>query len=240
MRELARALNSLFDKVGDFFDIFDLSFFVAGTVCFAALAFGNHLGGFVHPSDAGYPLVMFLVSCYVLGLVCFAGGRMLRPGRGVLFQAEFRTAVERHGLGVKYAEYLKSSTDAFLLYNRFWAELRQTRSLAPSFSLLRRYWSMAATCDGLSAALTVWWLVLLYWCVHVESTPWALRIAPLVLLPLAVLLCRREAGRLSHIQVEELAATLACHERTMVAKSSPPSADEPDEQEPTAVQFPGR
>lgn len=217
MGELGSALNTLFAKVGDFFDIFDLSFFVAGAVCLGALAFGNSLGGFIDPvalSD-GYKAIMFAVACYVLGLICFAGGRLLRAGRATMHQPHFRDAVERHGLLGVYGEYLKNSADSYLLYNRFWAEMRQTPSLAPSFLLLRRYWSMAATYDGLCTSLMVWAGVIVYWCWHADGIPLPLKVVPLGLLPLCVLLCRREAGRLSRFQVEELAASIAAYERTL-------------------------
>lgn len=42
------------------------------------------------------------------------------------------------------------------LYVRMWAELRHNKDLAPSFSLLRRYWVSAATLDGLLVAGLCW------------------------------------------------------------------------------------
>jgi hypothetical protein len=217
MGELGAALNVVFAKVGDFFDIFDLSFFVAGVVCFGALTFAHGLGGVFDPGmlAAGYKVIAFAVVCYVLGLVCFASGRMLRPKRD-LFRTNFRELVERHGLGARYGQYLSEPHDAYLLYNRFWAEMRQTAALAPSFSLLRRYWSMAATYDGLTAAFLVWWVVLVHWCV-VSHAPLILRLPPLAVVPAAALVCRREAARLMRFQVEELTASIAALEKTRQA-----------------------
>src|SRR4051812_48727974 len=146
MGELAGALNAVLSKVGDFVDIFDLSFFVAGAVCLAALAFGNAHGHFVSPAafGEGYNAIMFLIGCYVLGLICFGFGRMLRPKRSSLFAADFKSIVERHGLGARYAGYLTDRPgDAMLLYNRLWAMVRHNPALSSSFTLLRRYWSMA-------------------------------------------------------------------------------------------------
>jgi hypothetical protein len=233
--ELQAALNALFAKVGDFFDIFDLSFFVAGAVCLGALAFGNSRGHFIEPSTLsdGYRAIMFLVACYVLGLVCFAAGRMLRPKRSSLFSADFKSVVERNGLGAIYGQYLTDRPgDAYFLYNRFWAVMRQTASLAPSFSLLRRYWSMSATYDGLVAALAVWWGVIVYWVLDPHATqPLLLRAVPLAVLPLALLLCRREAGRLTRFQMEELVASIACHFKTLENAGTP-------KPEATVVDFP--
>lgn len=42
------------------------------------------------------------------------------------------------------------------LYVHMWAELRRNKELAPSFSLLRRYWVSAATLDGLLVAGLCW------------------------------------------------------------------------------------
>ena len=221
--ELAGALNVVIAKVGDFVDIFDLSFFVAGAVCLAALAFGNAHGHFVEPSAFGetYNPLMFLVACYVMGLICFAFGRMLRPKRGTQFAADFRVAVERHGLGARYQSYLTERPgDHMLLYNRMWAMMRQIPSLQPSFVLVRRYWSMAATYDGLVASLIVWWFAFLHWTLDLRrpTRRCFFRALPLGLLLLAVYLCRREAGRLTHFQMEELVASIAFHEAEPAAE----------------------
>jgi hypothetical protein len=212
------ALNAIFGKVGDFFDIFDLSFFVAGAVCLGALAFGNSQFRLVDVAllTDGYKLLLF-VGCYVLGLCCFAVGRMLRPRRSELLMSEFRSLVERHGLVERYGRYLvEQPGSAFLLYNRFWAVMRQTAALQPSFALLRRYWSMAATYDGLTSAFTTWWGVWLWWCLDREAPqPLVLRLVPVALLPLVVLVCRREAGRLTRFQMEELVASIALFENTL-------------------------
>ncbi len=215
--ELAGALNAVVSKVGDFVDIFDLSFFVAGAVCLSALAFGNARGHFIEAAafGEGYNALMFLIGCYVLGLVCFAFGRMLRPKRSSLFAADFKSIVERHGLGARYQSYLTDrAADNMLLYNRLWAMMRQETALLPSFTLLRRYWSMAATYDGLVTALIAWWCACIYWCIDpaAASTPLLLRAIPLAILPVAVLLCRREAGRLTRFQMEELVASIAFFE----------------------------
>jgi hypothetical protein len=220
--EFAGALSAVFSKVGDFVDIFDLSFFVSGAVCLGALAFGNAQGHLISPAafGDGYNALMFLVACYVLGLICFAFGRMMRPKKSSLFAADFKSIVERHGLGARYQRYLTDRPgDAMLLYNRFWAMARQFAALAPSFTLVRRYWSMAATYDGVLAALVVWWSVFLYWCIDPAARPpLILRLIPLAVLPVAILLCRREAGRLTRFQMEELVASIAAYEALPEAK----------------------
>jgi hypothetical protein len=214
--EFAGAISAVLTKAADFVDIFDLSFFVAGAVCLGALAFGNAQAHLVSPAafGEGYNALMFLVGCYVLGLICFAFGRMLRPGKSSVFAADFKSIVERHGLGGRYERYLSDRPgDAMLLYNRFWAIARHSADLQPSFTLLRRYWSMAATYDGVLSALIVWWAVVLYWCIEPAAHgPLYLRILPLLVLPVAILICRRESGRLARFQMEELVASIAAYE----------------------------
>lgn len=222
MGDLATAFNVVFSKIGDFVDIFDLSFFVAGAVCLGALAFGNAQGHLVTPAafGEGYNALMFLVACYVLGLICFAFGRMMRPKKSSLFAADFKSIVERHGLGARYQLYLTDRPgDGMLLYNRFWAMARHIAALSSSFILLRRYWSMAATYDGIVAALMVWWGVFLFWCIDPAAhPPLILRMLPLAVLPIAIFICRREAGRLTRFQMEELVASIAAYEASSDAK----------------------
>ena len=45
MKELGEALKLIFMKVGDFFDIFDLSFFVSGIAIASAIILGFVLAG---------------------------------------------------------------------------------------------------------------------------------------------------------------------------------------------------
>jgi hypothetical protein len=212
MSELGEAWKTILARVGDFFDIFDLSFFVSGAVCLAALAAGNWIGGFfeIGLSD-GYMVLGVAVACYVLGLVCFAGGRALRP-RTPRFLVDFQAALARHGLAARYARYLDDPRDLDRLYNRMWAEARQSPSLTASFALLKRYWVMAATYDGLALAFFVWWLVLSYWWAGLGRVPpphVGVRVAVTLALTLAVLGSRREAARLVRNQMEELVATIA-------------------------------
>jgi hypothetical protein len=226
--DLAGAISAFLTKAADFVDIFDLSFFVAGAVCLGALAFGNAHAHMVAPAafGEGYNAIMFLVACYVMGLICFAFGRMLRPKKSSLFAADFKSIVERHGLGDRYQRYLTDRPeDNTALYNRFWACARHTAELAPSFNLLRRYWSMAATYDGVLTALIVWWAVIAHWCLDDNAhAPLPLRLIPLFILPIAIWICRREAGRLVRFQMEELVASIAAYEGAALAKAAEPIA----------------
>ena len=93
MSEVAKAVKPLFDKFIDFFDIFDLSFFVSGATFVAAVAWAGltpdlaQLIGFA-PLDSGAWLIpgqvptisaaILVLASYVSGMTCFALGRWIR------------------------------------------------------------------------------------------------------------------------------------------------------------------
>ena len=104
LESLAEAIKALFSKVGDFFDVFDLSFFISGGVALLALLFLSDALGLSWPADAGgaaeaaaetaagavgadaasseattiSTTVVLVLSTYVMGLVTFAVGRSIR------------------------------------------------------------------------------------------------------------------------------------------------------------------
>lgn len=88
MSEVAKAVKPLFDKFIDFFDIFDLSFFVSGATFVAAIAWANltpdlsALIGFAPGTFvgtvSGVGAVMLILASYVSGMTCFAVGRFVR------------------------------------------------------------------------------------------------------------------------------------------------------------------
>ncbi|MFO0576370.1 MAG: hypothetical protein U1A78_20390 [Polyangia bacterium] len=81
MDEGLRSLSSLLGRVGAFFDIFDLSFFVSGAVSVGAISLIGYSAGFREPPLTGTWLVVCVVlTSYVTGLLCFSLGRMIRRG----------------------------------------------------------------------------------------------------------------------------------------------------------------
>ncbi|MDM8523079.1 hypothetical protein QUF80_06865 [Desulfococcaceae bacterium HSG8] len=225
MKQIAEALKALFDKISDFFDIFDLSFFVSGAVFVSAVVFWAYLSDryLFSPLQGGFKILVIVISCYVSGLLCFASGRWLRitlfkAERGSKFDSQFQEILEAHGLtnGGPFREYLGRTNcrSTRRLYIRLWAEIRQTPDLAPSLSLLRRYWVMAATYDGLSVAVFSWAIVIGMWCsgVGANSKPDLISGSGVVLiLILMSFACLREAERYVRYQNEELVATIAVH-----------------------------
>jgi hypothetical protein len=94
MSEVAKAVKPLFDKFIDFFDIFDLSFFVSGATFVAAIAWAGltpslaqligleSIDGdgawFANSEAPGIGVAMLVLASYVSGMTCFALGRFVR------------------------------------------------------------------------------------------------------------------------------------------------------------------
>jgi hypothetical protein len=245
MSEVAKAVKPLFDKFIDFFDIFDLSFFVSGATFVAAIAWAGLTPALAQLiglesieqdgtwfSDSAVPSVavaMLVLASYVAGMTCFALGRFVRKwvyrGKDRLTGADRKRPItlfdelvrhgmlERRGSGFRVtqhgrripwlARYVEGEAlQDTALYVRMWAEVRQRERLAPSFSLLRRYWVSAATLDGLFVAFFTWGLLL---ALDAESArEWFPSLATLV----GAAFSLREAQRYGVFQREELIATL--------------------------------
>ena len=102
---------------------------------------------------------------------------------------------------------------SWALYTRLWAGIRHDPRLQPSLTVLNRYWVMAATYDGLAAALLLWGAVLAEMILHrshwTGMGAWAGAGGTLGAFVVFALLCGREAGRYTMHQTGELAAMLA-------------------------------
>ena len=165
--EAVSGVQTILGRVGEFFHIFDLSFFVSGFVTVSALWVSyQDLGlerSFPYPSWVG--AVAGLVACYVCGLMAFSGGRWLN---GILFRRTKLTntmaaALKSHSLWTERLQTYASDEEKgdWRLYIRLWQQLASTMSKSAVFSHLSRYWVMAATYDGLGAAFLVWSVVFL-------------------------------------------------------------------------------
>lgn len=223
MKEMGAALKILFDKVSDFFDIFDLSFLVSGAVVVSAIEFWTKQSGLILPTifNSVPQIILIIFSCYICGILCFAIGRWIRMApfyktRRMKFDNEFLCILKAHGLDNEspFEEYI-SRTDSrglWRLYIRLWAEVRQKPELSPSLSLLKRYWVMAATYDGVAVSIIVWSFVIFFWCFGLGFSS---QLNPIIgsifiiILTLIVLISFREAGRYMRYQNEELVATVA-------------------------------
>ena len=221
--EVTEGLKAILQRIADFFDIFDLSFIVSGAVTLAALGFWGWRAGIpTPPIPAGWlNSVAVIIASYVLGLLCFTLGRWLRACwrrhrlRGAT-DDRFLEILKGHGLhGLPpFSDYVDrtDARGASRLYVRLWAEVRDRPDLAASFSLLRRYWVMAATCDGMVVALLVWFLVLVA-CIfewgRTQPINRGVGLVAIVALTTSALACAHEAERYLEYQMEELVAAIA-------------------------------
>jgi hypothetical protein len=169
-------------------------------------------------------------GCYVNGMVFFAAGRFIRrtfatlfPGgsgagdKGKKFDALFLEVLQAHGLADQqpFKEYLDRAQvrGVWRLYVRLWAEIRQADRLAPSFLLLKRYWVMAATYDGLAVALALWIVFIGRWLFGFKhasvNITWEIAVPVMMCLTILAIGCLVESSRYLKYQIEELVASIA-------------------------------
>jgi hypothetical protein len=157
---LANAAGKFADKIVELLDVFDLSFFVSGAVAVGAgaMVFG------VSPMDLGSIGVttglLLVVIAYFAGLLCFAVGRWVRSRVLGLSLGEFRERAAALATVDEVADLfrhgeLRAGEDR-QLYDRLWVLVRTLPELAASFALLKRYWILSATFDGLMVAVLLW------------------------------------------------------------------------------------
>lgn len=231
LEPLTNLANRVFEKMVDFFDVFDLSFFVSGAMVLAGMIF------MLTELEVGLPpfegtMERFgaaALSCYLLGLMAFASGRyirrVLRRGSRVSVADKMERCLRYHDL-LSYAPFTQYSEiqdvdgderDAYAgaLYTRFWAEIRENRQdLQDSYTLLRRYWVLCATYDGMAVALAFWLLIAVWQALGlyiVDGQAMAAALMGIVSLALGIMVkaCFVEADRLKSTQIDEVVACLA-------------------------------
>jgi len=160
--EVGSGLRSILERIGEFFHIFDLSFFVAGVMTFAALAFLYIMMKMPHefPFAPWVGVVAFVVGSYVCGLIAFTVGRELNgvAFRRRILQRILPQAMAAHNLtGKNIAPYMNAEQSRFWwLYIRMWSEIAHEKSAPLVLHHLMRYWAMAATYDGIGFGFLVW------------------------------------------------------------------------------------
>lgn len=216
--EAADGLKSLFGRLGEFFHIFDLSFFVAGTLSFGAAAFVYvHLSFHTpFPFPAWVAGLGVILACYICGLLSFAVGRLINGQfrRRVVLERLLRPAVEMHALHGKATDgFLAHSTNqwqAWRYYIRLWQEMTWRHSRTVAFAHLSRYWAMAATFDGLGAAFILWAIAVVAVKVLGLSMMGSVAVISVGVLCVATAaLCFYQGGKYYEAQVEDLIAVLA-------------------------------
>ena len=209
VKDAAGGLRSILDRIGEFFHLFDLSFFVSGATTFSAIVYWlsrqeTALAPILLPSWVY--VVGLTVACYVCGLLSFAVGSIvtqrLRKGLPGLLEG----VLKAHCADTMVRPYLEDRERTWRLYERLWVDVRQTQKCASSFSLLSRYWVMAATYNGVAVSCFLWAVILL------AEPPIAQSSYPIYLLPFLALACGCVSLRQGHsyfrYQVYEIVATL--------------------------------
>jgi hypothetical protein len=215
--ELAKGVSSVFDRLSEFFHIFDLSYIVSGVAMFGALSF-LYLRNYAPQPIPFAPWVgvaALIVACYICGLLSFALGRLINTEvfRKRVMKRTVRSVIAGHGLTAPVmAKYAETKEGDRSLYTRLWAEVSNNHSEKAVFRHLLRYWVMAATYDGVGAALLIWAAVLLACgCPWIITRPLAWPVALtgfFAFFAASALAFHRGAGYLEY-QLEDLIATLA-------------------------------
>ncbi len=198
-------------------------------------------------------LLLLFVGIYVGGLICFAVGRLLRqsllegisrvPRKPKEEQRRdvIKRAIESHNLWddplvTKYREPVVEGADnditpahAGALYGRLWVELRESKR-EQSYGLVRRYWVLAATYDGVGTALLFWTLLLVQWgwFMGTAAAPTSVMTTTLCMVAaamcvMATVACYREARKFTDHQAYEMIAILA-HGGGVASEPDSPSA----------------
>ena len=236
MEEIGKALKSIFDKLSDFFDIFDLSFFVSGVALTLSILFWLNQRELYYFQEVQFKgiMIVYVLICYINGLIAFATGRWIRMGiwshikskrakrnnRYDFFDARLIRMIRAHGLddNPTIMKYLDRADyrGTWRLYVRLWAVIRENKKYENSLSILKRYWVMAATYDGLSIFLLIMTLIISDFGFgilgeKVITNLWVV-FPTIVVLLFAFFACIREADRYVDYQVEEVIATIAAGE----------------------------
>jgi hypothetical protein len=221
--ETTDGLRVILGRLGEFFHILDLSFFIAGTASFGALFFliqqlGIKITFPFAPWVAGFTLV---ITCYICGLLSFSLGRWINGGlfRRNVLKEFLESSIKMHQLynlndPVIQSYLVDKDKGLWRLYIRFWQDLANKQSRSIIYYHLSRYWVMAATFDGLAISLILWTVAIgistfhtIPTLLHLLSIPQGI-IAIVVFLTLA-LLSFRQGGKFLEFQVEDLIAALA-------------------------------
>jgi len=238
MEEVGKAFKSIFDKLSDFFDILDLSFFVSGVALTLSILFWLNQRDLYTFQEIRFNgiLIVYILICYIDGMIAFALGRWIRMGiweniksklskknnRCKSFEIYFEEMIKAHGLenNPTIEKYLDRK-GAWRLYIRLWAVIRENKKYANSLSVIKRYWVMAATYDGLSIFSLIAILITSDFGFGIFGEKiithcWA--VYPILIIFLFTFFaCIREAGRYVEHQIEEVVATIAAGESKVLS-----------------------
>jgi hypothetical protein len=236
MEELVKVLKPLFEKLSDFFDIFDLSFFVSGfSTTLVIYVWGTHRNILPDIPLKDVSILYVVLICYILGIINFAFGRLLRIFISMFgkISNKFKVSnivrynksdelvkriISAHGLDnqpiiVEYLNRQHTYRGVWRFYVRLWARIRREEDLSNSFKLIKRYWVMAATYDGLSTTCFITCILSLDATYGYFGDPLFDNIRYGIVLAIIffslIWICKIEAKRYTDYQMEELIAVFA-------------------------------
>jgi hypothetical protein len=210
MGSLAEAAGKFAEKLADVLDVFDLSFFVAGSAAFGALYVWLNQSRVLLPEGLSSSLALVaVITAYILGLLTYGLGRAIRRKGLERVLAGHDTEKRMLELYIEHelaevADFARYVKRPGALYSRLWVLVRTEGSLRETYALVRRYWILGAAYDGLGFAALLWLLPV----VELDA-PLPVRGLLVVGLLAASLLAWRQASMYHRYQVDELAATAA-------------------------------
>jgi hypothetical protein len=160
--EVANGVRSVFDRIGEFFHIFDLSFFVSGGMVVGALVFTYLRMGYPRefPFASWISVLATIIACYVCGLIAFAVGREFsgRTFRRRTLEKTLPSALEEHNLTDEVtSRYIAADKPRlWRLYVRMWSDIAHEKSAPLLLHHLMRYWAMSATYDSVAFSFIAW------------------------------------------------------------------------------------
>jgi len=223
VKAVADAIGQALARMAEFLDVVDLSFFLPGilTLAACALLLGPDVAAILDMLNDPPGFILAVVLCYAAGVTSAAGGRLVRSHllKGG-YVKHMESAARLHGISemAAFKTYFEKPSElsqpgARALHTRMWAELRQDASLEPSMKFLRRFWVLAAICDGTAFSALVAIAGLASHCECCTqgtwSIPWQGVVAAAGGLLVLCAVCVREAKVLNDAQISELCATLA-------------------------------
>lgn len=219
MEDLIKALNPIITKISDFFDLFDLSFVVSGTISISAytfLLYQNNSFNLDFSEIHGFLLFFYIIICYVSGIASWVIGKAIRNIFGPNYLKVKESFVKNDATSLplfrKYESMVGKGFDMNSamaeLYGFLWVELRENSKFSNSFSLIKRYWVQTATFDGLISSFGSWALVLLlltYKYKRIDDT--LIGLGGILLFILLGILALVEARRYKSYQMREIVHT---------------------------------
>ncbi len=213
MGSLAEAAGKFAEKLADVLDVFDLSFFVAGSAALGAFLVWLSQNGVDIPEglSADRALVA-VISAYILGLATYALGRAVRRKgleripmlEGHDNARRMSELYEEHQLQL-VSDFARYRERPNALYSRLWVLVRTDDSLRETYSLVRRYWILGAAYDGIGFSALLWLLPV--W--QLDGPSAVVKALLSIGLLASSLLSWRQASMYHRYQVDELAATAA-------------------------------